>query len=76
VGGFVGYDWDGEINHCFWDIQTSRINRSDGGYGLATAHMQAAAIFIEAGWDFENTWMICEGKDYPRLQWENVQCEE
>jgi hypothetical protein len=28
------------------------------------------------GWDFENTWTICEGVDYPRLQWEGVECED
>ena len=28
------------------------------------------------GWDFENVWMICEGRDYPRLRWEGVRCEE
>ena len=27
-------------------------------------------------WDFEKTWMICEGKGYPRLQWERVDCGE
>jgi hypothetical protein len=35
--------------------------------------MRQPASFI--GWDFENTWTACEGKDYPRLQWEGVACE-
>jgi len=46
--------------------------------------MQNAATFLNAGWDFvgesengtDDIWMICEGKYYPRLQWEQIQCEE
>jgi len=38
--------------------------------------MQTAATFLDAGWDFNDVWTICEGKDYPRLQWESVKCEE
>jgi hypothetical protein len=46
--------------------------------GLATAEMQTAGTFIEAGWDFvgetangtEDIWWINEGQDYPRLWWE------
>jgi hypothetical protein len=26
-------------------------------------------------WDFTNTWMLCAGEDYPRLQWEGLSCE-
>jgi hypothetical protein len=35
--------------------------------------MKRQASFIE--WDFETVWMICEGKDYPRLRWEGVDCD-
>ncbi|HNS19660.1 MAG TPA: PASTA domain-containing protein [Sedimentisphaerales bacterium] len=46
----------------------------DNGWGtqLTMSQMQQQASF--AGWDFESTWMICEGLDYPRLQWEGVDC--
>jgi hypothetical protein len=74
-GGLIGNNWNGGIIGCFWDIETSGINFSDGGTGLNTEQMKAASTFFDAGWDFDNIWMICEGKDYPRLQWENVQCE-
>jgi rhodanese-related sulfurtransferase len=77
VGGLVGRNNSlGRITSSFWDIETSGPTGSDGGVGLTTAEMQMQSTFTNAGWDFENTWMICEGKDYPRLQWENVQCEE
>jgi hypothetical protein len=32
--------------------------------------MRTAASFLNFGWDFETVWMIREGKDYPRLRWE------
>ncbi len=46
----------------------------DNGWGaqLTISQMQQQASF--AGWDFAETWTICEGVDYPRLQWENVDC--
>jgi len=44
----------------------------------ATAEMQTASTFLEAGWDFVDEtangtgdiWWILEGRDYPRLWWE------
>ena len=46
----------------------------DNGLGtpLTDAEMKQQASF--ANWDFENTWTICEGSDYPRLWWEPVSC--
>ncbi len=84
VGGFVGYsDSPVHINRVcvissFWDTQTSGQTTSDGGVGLATAEMQTATTFLEAGWDFVNEtvngpndiWKIAEGLSYPHLWWE------
>jgi hypothetical protein len=80
VGGFVGVrDQDGGVvNGCFWDVETSGQSRSAGGTDLATAEMQTANTFLDAGWDFmdeidngtEDIWWILEGQDYPRLWWE------
>jgi hypothetical protein len=60
---------------CFWDTQTSGLTWSDSGSGRTTADMQKAQTYKQAGWDFANAWMICEGKDYPHLQWEQVECK-
>jgi hypothetical protein len=83
-GGLVGKNWPsaaaagviikGAIANSFWDIEFSGVRVSDGGTGLATAQMYQQGTFVT--WDFNDMWIICEGKDYPRLQWENVQCEE
>ncbi len=80
VGGLVG---EGDVNDVvasFWDIGTSGQEMSAGGIGKATAEMQIASTFLEAGWDFvgesqngmEDIWAICEGVDYPHLAWEFV----
>ena len=81
----------GTLLSCFWDIESSGTADGvldqdpdpDGAHGLTTRQMQTAETFIDAGWDFvgetingaEDIWTICEGKDYPRLAWEEVECE-
>jgi hypothetical protein len=74
-GGLVVANTGHGVRDSFWDTQASDQTTSDGGTGRATAQMQSAGIFVNAGWDFVNTWSICEGKDYPRLRWEGRQCE-
>jgi hypothetical protein len=84
VGGLVGGTGaptgGGEgpsTDSSFWDVDTTGFAfRSNGGTGLHTADLQMAQTYLDAGWDFVNTWMICEGVDYPRLQWEQHSCEE
>jgi hypothetical protein len=77
VGGLLGSAlYNDRVTASFWDVETSGQSTSDGGTGLTTAEMQTAATFLDAGWDFVEIWTICEGVDYPRLQWENVECED
>lgn len=69
---------------CFWDMDVSGLADAFGNRpaepgtaaGLTTARMQTASPFVAAGWDFADTWTICEGKDYLRLRWEGVECGE
>jgi len=70
VGGLVGSN-SGNIINSFWDIETSGHTTSAGGAGKTIAEMQTAATFMEAGWGCNQVWTIDEGKDYPRLLWEN-----
>ncbi len=76
TGGLLGYKAGGEIRDCFWNLETTGLLESDGGTGRTTAQMQRINTFLAAGWDFTNTWRICEGKDYPRLQWEKIDCDQ
>jgi hypothetical protein len=77
VGGFCGENTE-TITNCFWDIETSGMTTSSGGTGLSTEDMQKIVSFTDTGWDFigEDTngtndiWRMCNGMNYPRLQWE------
>jgi len=63
------------VSESFWDVETSGTSRSLGGTGLTTAEMQSVEPYLGAGWDFDTVWGICGGEDYPRLLWEDVECE-
>ncbi len=67
VGGLVGMG--GGAYSSYWDTQTSEQTTSAGGIGRTTAEMQMASTF--AGWGCALVWTIDQGKDYPRLWWEN-----
>jgi hypothetical protein len=75
LGGLVADDFLGTAYLSYWDRQATGVDASEGGTPQSTEQMMRAATFVEAGWDFADTWMICEGKDYPRLRWEQVTCE-
>ena len=74
VGGLVGYNDNGTVTASFWNTETSGQNSSDGGTGITTAQMQAAATFIDAGWDVATTggsssvWRIYDGYTAPLLR--------
>ena len=71
VGGLTGYIRVlGNVSRCFWDTETSGQSTSPGGTGKTTAQMQTINPFNEVGWDFWNTWTICEGMNYPILLWQ------
>jgi len=73
VGGLVQTGWPGGVvTASFWDVQASGQATSDGGAGLTTAQMQMASTFLIWGrCAEEGVWTIDQGKDYPRLSWEN-----
>jgi len=72
---------DGEIVHCFWDYESSKIMFMCGGNGdgtgctgdggKSTAEMHLEDTFDNNGWDFDTPiWKIKEGQEPPRLWWE------
>ncbi len=86
VGGLVGYNsfyWSpGQVTDSFWDIQTSDQNDMcgntnifglrtvcDDSCGKTTAKMKMASTFT--GWWCSSVWKIDDGRDYPRLWWED-----
>jgi len=69
VGGLVGQYVIGDVNNSFWDKESSSW-WSSAGTGLNTDEMLKKDTFIDAGWDFEETWDMIEGETYPFLQWQ------
>ncbi len=80
MGGFTAvaderpYPEPRVVESCYWDMEVGGVQTSNAGTGRTTAALQSQATFSAGGWDFENVWTICEGKDYPRLKWEGIQC--
>ncbi len=71
VGGFAGGMPGGMIVGCFWDTDTSGTTVSHGtAAGRTTEQMQTEALYVDAGWNFDHVWSICDGVGYPRLQWQ------
>lgn len=72
VGGLIGssqWEWDtGDFFLCYWDIETSGMSTSRGGFGRPTSRMMKSHTF--RGWAETGMWTILEGNDYPRLVWE------
>ncbi|MEN6338425.1 MAG: hypothetical protein ABFE01_29565 [Phycisphaerales bacterium] len=73
-GGLIGSPGDLAMKDCY------RLDPAGGGglsnqigTALTSEQMKQKASF--PGWDFETVWSICEGRDYPRLRWEQVECE-
>ncbi|MFA6175831.1 MAG: PASTA domain-containing protein, partial [Phycisphaerae bacterium] len=71
VGGVAGLNMEGVVSGCFWHIQTSGKTISGGGRGLTTEQMKTMLIYQNAGWA-GNGWVMNDGVDYPRLEWENT----
>ncbi|MGA2914576.1 MAG: GLUG motif-containing protein [Sedimentisphaerales bacterium] len=77
-GGLVGCEDGTVMQACFWDTYTSGTNDGVGNrdpdppgvMGKTTIGMKTKSTFTDAGWDFTNTWAICEITNYPRLIWQ------
>lgn len=77
AGGVLGYNISGSgwLSDLFWDTQTCHLTAGVGGgdaggvAGQTTAQMKSASTYP---WDFTETWAICDGTHYPRLQWQRL----
>ncbi len=78
VGGLVGKQTGGDVENCFWDVNTSGLDSSSGGTGKTTAEMQDVNTFLNAGWDFmgemtngpSDDWAEPVGGGYLILGWQ------
>ncbi len=72
VGGLVGYSDAGITSGYRLNLNSGGGPDYRSGTPLTDEQMKQKASFVD--WDFETVWSICEGKDYPRLRWEQVEC--
>jgi hypothetical protein len=76
LGGFAGNVEDANmIEGCYFrTVSDGNELINDFGVPLTDEQMKQQDSFV--GWDFDEIWMICEGIDYPRLQFQEIQCGE
>lgn len=74
-GHLLGYTHKSTTTSCYY-LTAAGTSGPDTGTSspLTDASMKLQASFVD--WDFVDIWTICESRDYPRLQWEDVQCNE
>jgi len=84
TGGLIGHQSSYSIRtstkNCFWDINTSGLDKSGAGTGLTTHQMQDIQTFLNAGWDFVDetrngvldVWRMPDGAGYPILGQEQI----
>ncbi|MBN1764508.1 MAG: hypothetical protein JW860_04560 [Sedimentisphaerales bacterium] len=73
AGGLVGRS-GGTFISCFWDMDSNpnmtgigEVDDPDGVTGKTTAELMTQSTFTDAGWDFVDTWEMCDGVYFPRL---------
>ncbi|MBN1510026.1 MAG: PASTA domain-containing protein [Sedimentisphaerales bacterium] len=76
VGGLIGLAIVEAVQESCFFLAPQDGGGPDNGLGTALTASQMKQQASFTGWDFIDTWMICEGKDYPRLRWEGAVCEE
>lgn len=66
-GGLVGKATGNSVRGSFFDkINAAPVHAADGA--TSPDDMKKRATFVAAGWDFQETWDIDEGSDYPVLR--------
>jgi len=83
IGGLIGHEsWSAwtSTRNCFWDINTSGLDKSAAGTGRTTQQMQDIQTFLNAHWDFVDetrngvldVWRMSDAGGYPVLGQEKI----
>ena len=70
IGGLTGAT-GGLVYLSYWDTDTTEQTTSAGGKGRSTTEMMNRDTY--RGWGYDGMWRLDDGRDYPRLVWENTQ---
>jgi hypothetical protein len=75
-GGLVGTTLGTlTVNNCYFLAPSDGGGPNNGlGVPLTDDRMKQQTSFLN--WDFQKTWAICAGVDYPRLRWEKIDCNQ
>ncbi len=76
LGPLAGRSSDHASTHSCYFLAASAAGGPDRGAGLAVTEGQLRQRSTFVDWDFDKTWMLCEGEDHPHLLWEGLTCEE
>ena len=76
LGALAGGGSEHAWTHSCYFLAAAAGGGPDRGAGLAATEGQLRQQTTFVDWDFEKTWMLCEGEDYPHLLWEGLTCEE
>lgn len=69
VGGLFGAIFQGDTSRCYWDVESSGQETSAGREkGRTTEEMRHWETY--SGFDWVNTWTICEGMNTPVFWWQ------
>lgn len=69
IGGLVGWNM-GEVEDCFWDVESSGINESAAGIGKTKDKMKEIGTFEDNGWEIKITDEADPTNGYPFLSWQ------
>jgi hypothetical protein len=74
VGGCIGWtSTTAQAESCFF-LDPNDAGGPNNGQGTPLTAQQLKHQASFPTWDFTDTWTVCEGRDYPRLKWEDVTC--
>jgi hypothetical protein len=76
LGALAGRSSEHAATDSCYYLAASAGGGPDRGAGASVTaeQMMQQATFV--GWDFLETWTLCEGKSYPHLRWEGIGCDE
>jgi len=72
VGGLIGNGHCLYVRNCVWDVEASGLSASTGGMGLTSGEMMDPYMLGLNGFANDPNWLLDEGRDYPRLAWEDT----
>ncbi len=75
-GALVGRGSEHAATSSCYYLAASAGGGPDRGAGVPVTDEQMTQQTAFADWDFRETWVLCEGKGYPHLQWEGTGCDK